>query len=167
VQGNELRAKARLEGGDNNMSINIRLERARKPERGRTEPQQPGNGYIEKDVGRGDHSGPLQLRAAGTRQRRSRITARLDLLLLAISVSVAVTLCGCSSKKPKAQQREFFTSGSKEADQRASQRMAKEEQLTGQGEGSGEKGVKKAKKTDSGTSAGGTKSLTKPCQLSA
>jgi truncated hemoglobin YjbI len=80
----------------------------------------------------------------------------LDLLLLAISVGLAVSVCGCSSKKPKAQQRDFFTSGSKEADQRASQRMAKEEQLTGQGEGAGEKGVKKAKKVDTGTSAGAT-----------
>ena len=52
---------------------------------------------------------------------------------------------GCRSK-PQAQNKEFFTSGSKEADQRASQRMAKSEQLEGSGEGSGEKGVKKASK---------------------
>jgi len=38
----------------------------------------------------------------------------------------------------------FFTSGSREADQRASQRMAQTEQLSGAGEGYGEKGVKKA-----------------------
>ncbi len=39
---------------------------------------------------------------------------------------------------------DFFTSGSREADQRASQRMARDEQLTGSGEGAGEKGAKKA-----------------------
>src|SRR2546430_16810104 len=58
---------------------------------------------------------------------------------------------GCRSK-PQAQNRDFFTSGSREADQRASQRMAKSEQLSGSGEGSGEKGVKKAPKK----AAGGT-----------
>jgi hemoglobin len=63
-------------------------------------------------------------------------------ILLSAALIVAT---GCGGRKPKAQQREFFTSGSKEADQRASQRMAKDEQLTGTGEGSGEKGVKKAK----------------------
>jgi hemoglobin len=49
----------------------------------------------------------------------------------------------------------FFTSGSREADQRASQRMAQAEQLTGSGEGTGEKGVKKAevKKPEAGAGA--------------
>jgi hemoglobin len=51
---------------------------------------------------------------------------------------------GCRSTKGSAQDQEFFTSGSREADQRASQRMAKAEQLAGSGEASGEKGVKKA-----------------------
>jgi len=49
-------------------------------------------------------------------------------------------------KGGKKENRDFFTSGSREADQRASQRMAKDEQLTGSGEGAGEKGTKKAKK---------------------
>ena len=35
-------------------------------------------------------------------------------------VALAVSFAGCSGSKPKAQQRDFFTSGSKEADQRAS-----------------------------------------------
>jgi hemoglobin len=56
-----------------------------------------------------------------------------------------VLVAGCRSK-PVSQSNEFFTSGSKEADQRASQRMAKAEQVEGTGEGGGEKGVKNAKK---------------------
>jgi hemoglobin len=66
--------------------------------------------------------------------------------LLLATFAVAGGLVGCGGTKPAAQNREFFTSGSKEADQRASQRMAKQEQLTGSGEDSGEKGVKKAAK---------------------
>src|ERR1041385_407134 len=52
---------------------------------------------------------------------------------------------GCGTTKKTAKKKDdFFTSGSREADQRASQRMAKAEQLSGSGEGAGEKGVKKA-----------------------
>ena len=65
----------------------------------------------------------------------------------------AVVLAGCRGAKPQAQNKEFFTSGSREADQRASQRMAKEEQLSGSGEGSGEKHVKKATPAASGGTA--------------
>jgi hemoglobin len=46
---------------------------------------------------------------------------------------------GCGGGTTQKQNRNFFTSGSREADQRASQRMAKAEQLSGSGEGSGEK----------------------------
>ncbi len=54
-------------------------------------------------------------------------------------------LAGCGGRaKPTAQQnKNFFTSGSKEADQRASQRMAREEQLSGESEKSETKGSKK------------------------
>ena len=65
--------------------------------------------------------------------------------LLAVCV-LALALAGCHTK-PTAQHKDFFTSGSKEADQRASQRMAKSEQLEGSGEGAGEKGKKKASKS--------------------
>ena len=51
---------------------------------------------------------------------------------------------GCSSSKTGKKKDDFFTSGSREADQRATQRMAQAEQLAGSGEGAGEKGVKKA-----------------------
>lgn len=40
---------------------------------------------------------------------------------------------GCRSGKTQQQQNEFFTSGSREADQRATQRMAREQQLAGTG----------------------------------
>lgn len=72
---------------------------------------------------------------------------------LTLSVFAALALCaGChSAKKSEAQNKDFFTSGSKEADQRASQRMAQHEQLAGTGEGAGEKGVKEA----SGSASGG------------
>jgi hemoglobin len=41
-------------------------------------------------------------------------------------------LGGCATPKAQEQSKDFFTSGDKEADQRASQRMAKSQQLSGQ-----------------------------------
>jgi hemoglobin len=52
-------------------------------------------------------------------------------------------LSGCGGSKRAGKHEEFFTSGSREADQRATQRMAKEEQLAGSGEGAGERSQKK------------------------
>jgi hemoglobin len=70
----------------------------------------------------------------------------LPVLALASSIGIALaTLFGCHSSPAKKANNNFFTSGSREADQRASQRMAQAEQLSGSGEESGEKGVKKAK----------------------
>lgn len=57
------------------------------------------------------------------------------------------------------QKTDFFTSGSKEADQRAMQRMARSEELSGSGEDAGEKGVKPAvtaKSNGEETGAGAT-----------
>jgi len=65
----------------------------------------------------------------------------LSLLVLALA-SGAVT--GCIGSKAKKPDQGFFTSGSREADQRASQRMAKAEQMAGSGEGAGEKETKGA-----------------------
>ncbi len=59
---------------------------------------------------------------------------------------------GCAGHTAQKQNTSFFTSGSKEADQRASQRMAKSEQLAGSGEGAGETKTKKS--TGSGGSSG-------------
>ena len=46
---------------------------------------------------------------------------------------IAGLLVGCGSKE--AEDRTFFTSGNREADQRAEQRIAKDQQLRGEGEG--------------------------------
>src|ERR1051326_7584514 len=66
-----------------------------------------------------------------------------------------IAMMGCGSR-PKAQNREFFTSGSREADQRATQRMAKQEQLTGS-TGAGEKKAKKASPGVGGETGGTNK----------
>lgn len=75
-------------------------------------------------------------------------TAGRRLLLGSVSflliLTVVIGLEGCGGAAAQKGNGSFFTSGSREADQRASQRMAKSEELTGSGEGSGEKGVKKA-----------------------
>lgn len=70
-----------------------------------------------------------------------KITSILFALISSVGLSAIV---GCSTTKTAEKKSDFFTSGSREADQRASQRMARDEQLAGSGEGSGEKGVKKA-----------------------
>ena len=83
-------------------------------------------------------------------------TRLVPLLLSVLLPGASLTgLVGCGGGSTQKQNHDFFTSGSREADQRASQRMAKEEQLTGTGEGSGEKGVKKAKATGAGETASG------------
>ena len=56
-----------------------------------------------------------------------------------LTAGMLLTACGTAQEKKEDQ---FFTSGSREADQRASQRMAKAEQLEGSGEGAGEKDKK-------------------------
>jgi hemoglobin len=63
----------------------------------------------------------------------------------ALAAAFAGGVAGCGSKPAEKANTNFFTSGSREADQRAGQRMAQSEQLTGSGEGAGEKGVRKAK----------------------
>ena len=70
-------------------------------------------------------------------------------LLLVAGATLA--LSGCRARPAQKANTNFFTSGSREADQRASQRMAQSEQLAGSGEGAGEKGVKKAEVRNSGS----------------
>ncbi|MDB6125150.1 MAG: globin-like protein [Pedosphaera sp.] len=84
-----------------------------------------------------------------------KTTAAVRRLMLVIGLIAVSATLGCHTKTPQKQNKEFFTSGSREADQRASQRMAKEEQLTGSGEGAGEKNVKKAAKSE-GSESGST-----------
>lgn len=70
-------------------------------------------------------------------------------ILLIISVVFWGMLgAGCRSGKSEKQKDEFFTSGSREADQRATQRMARDQQLSGADEN-----VKKAKPNAGGTSS--------------
>jgi hemoglobin len=82
-----------------------------------------------------------------------RAAAAFRPLLLGLLLTALTATVGCGSRKVQKQNKDFFTSGSREADQRASQRMAKDEQLAGSGEGAGEKGVKKA--VPAGHTAGG------------
>ena len=42
-----------------------------------------------------------------------------------------VMIAGCGDNAPEKKDKGFFTSGNREADQRAEQRMAQQEQLTG------------------------------------
>jgi hemoglobin len=68
-----------------------------------------------------------------------------------IALAITMSAVGCGGRKATQQSTDFFTSGSREADQRASQRMAQAEQLSGSGEGAGEKGVKEADASGTGT----------------
>lgn len=83
---------------------------------------------------------------------------------LLLSAAVAIALLGCGGTPAKKANEQFFTSGSREADQRASQRMAQSEQLGQSGEGSGEKGVKKAKAVNPGETGASAGSTNRPAQ---
>ena len=76
----------------------------------------------------------------------SRTASRLrrDFLAALLMAATLSLVPGCARSPAEKANANFFTSGSREADQRASQRMAQAEQLAGSGEGAGEKGVKKA-----------------------
>ena len=67
------------------------------------------------------------------------------LLWIGAAGLILIALPGCGTgKKAGNQNQPYFTSGSKEADQRATQTMAKHEQLAGSGEGAAETDVKKS-----------------------
>ena len=67
------------------------------------------------------------------------ITKRCVLPVLASALGLV--FAGCGGPEKNQQEREFHTSGSREADQRAEQRVAKDQQLKGGGSGGGsEKG---------------------------
>src|SRR4051812_9253350 len=61
------------------------------------------------------------------------------LVLPLVAVLMAALIGGCGGGQKDKKDRGFFTSGNRDADQRAEQRMAKTEQIRGEGEGSGEK----------------------------
>src|SRR5687768_14474121 len=74
-------------------------------------------------------------------------------LLLAVMLS-ALLLIGCANDDAKSRGDDFFTSGSNEADQRAEQRIAKDQQLKGEGEGAAKA---EEKKTDDKGAGGAQK----------
>jgi hemoglobin len=76
------------------------------------------------------------------------------LILTPIAFGLATFIVSCGSMSAEKKRDEFFTSGSREADQRATQRMAKDEQLAGSGEGAGEKGKKVAVGASAGAGGG-------------
>lgn len=86
--------------------------------------------------------------------------------IAASTFAVILALSGCRASPTEKATANFFTSGSREADQRASQRMAQAEQLSGTGESAGEKGVKKAEvvKPEQATNAAAAGQTNKPAQ---
>lgn len=77
-------------------------------------------------------------------------------VLLSMAGIGLLVLAGCKASPAQKSNNNFFTSGSRQADQRADQRMAQAEQLAGSGEGAGEKGVKKAEVKDPQDGSSGT-----------
>jgi len=75
---------------------------------------------------------------------------KLKISLSLLAVAALTGLAGCGGSKASKASDNFFTSGSREADQQASQKMAESEQLTGSGEGGSEKDVTKVAVTNSG-----------------
>jgi len=69
-----------------------------------------------------------------------------------IGLAALILVMGCASHDTSKKDNSFFTSGSKDADQRASQRMAKAEELAGTG---GAGGDSSSKKSGSGSGPGG------------
>jgi hemoglobin len=88
-------------------------------------------------------------------KRSIKPSIKRSIQLWALAAALATGIA-CGGTKVGKKKDDFFTSGSREADQRASQRMAKAEQLSGSGEGSGEKGVKKAVATKPGDNSSGS-----------
>ena len=80
------------------------------------------------------------------------------IIVLASIAFVLVAGCGGSGEK---KEDTFFTSGSREADQRADQRMAQANQLKGEGEGAGDKDAKAQEKQPLYDRLGGNDGLTK------
>jgi hemoglobin len=62
-------------------------------------------------------------------------------------LTLALFLTGCGAGGQKGEEKDFFTSGNREADQRADQRMARAQQLKGEGSGSGDEEKSDEKKT--------------------
>ncbi len=88
-----------------------------------------------------------RFRSAHARRARSWVYGVLCFVM-------GVVLAGCGGGGKAVNKQPFFTSGNPQADQRASQRMAKAEQLAGSGEGAGEREASGASKAPSGIGRG-------------
>jgi hemoglobin len=62
-------------------------------------------------------------------------------------LALACLLPACATKTQKVAEQDFYTSGSRDADQRAEQRVSKVQQLRGEGEATGSDAVTSEKKT--------------------
>ena len=95
----------------------------------------PANGSRRPNAD--SHQNRLRTRTRKPAQNRSFSRGQgpglIRVLTVLVLSAVLLALCGCGTGKTRARNKPFFTSGSREADQRASQRMAKEEQLSGEG----------------------------------
>lgn len=74
-------------------------------------------------------------------------------LTLLIVAACLLAMSGCASGPEEKEKDDFFTSGSRDADQRASQRIARDEQLAASGGNGGEKKGKNSKPGAEGTAA--------------
>ncbi len=79
---------------------------------------------------------------------------------LVVAAILGLFSVGCGGGAEQKQNKDFFTSGDREADQRADQRMAKAEQLKGGGEGAGDKSLKAEDKKSLFERLGGDKGIT-------
>lgn len=86
-------------------------------------------------------------------------------LIVWLLAAALIGCVGCGTFTNGKKKDEFFTSGSREADQRADQRMAKDEQLAGSGEGAGEKGAKQAVATKPDANGQGDNATNKAAQV--
>jgi hemoglobin len=66
---------------------------------------------------------------------------------IVVMMTVAIALSGCGSSGTNKANQPFHTSGSREADQRAEQRIAKDQQMRGQGTGRDTQGQQQVKKS--------------------
>jgi hemoglobin len=94
-----------------------------------------------------------------------RANPPLRSLIAFVLLAALAGFAGCGTSKTEAKKNDFFTSGSREADQRASQRMARDEQLAGSGEGAGEARSKKALTTKPAFDGQGATGTNKAAQV--
>jgi hemoglobin len=100
-----------------------------------------------------------------TETSNPRIVRAIYVATVLVFATTFIFAVGCRGRARAKGSTDFFTSGSREADQRASQRMARDEQLSNSGEGAGEKGAKKAKVTVVSTNGAPTTGTNQAAQV--